>query len=122
MEIVDSTTALLNPEQTIIDPSDEPVHALSKMLQQMCAHMFGQDKCFLMFGGLHIEKLLLEMHDQLIAGMGLLITGAGNVAFNDPNISSALYLIQLCLYAEFKARILLLEIEQAVLDFGKMGE
>ena len=33
MEIVDSTTALLNPEQTIIDPSDEPVHALSKMLQ-----------------------------------------------------------------------------------------
>ena len=87
----------------------------------MCAHTFGQDKCFLMFGGLHIEKLLLEMHDQLIAGMGLLITGAGNVDFNDPNISSALYLIQLCLYAEFKARILL-ETEEAILDFGKMGE
>ena len=85
----------------------------------MCAHTFGQDKCFSMFGGLHIEKLLLEIHRQLIAARGLLITGAGNVALNDPNISSALYLIQVCLYPEFKARILLLENEEAILDFEK---
>ena len=47
------------------------------------------------------------MHGQLITGRGLLITGAGNVALNDPNIS------------EFKARVLLLENEEAILDFEK---
>lgn len=65
-----------------------------------------------MFGGLHIEKLLLEIHGQLIAGSGLAqfldhagvsITGAGNVALNVSQITSARYLLQVCLCAEYKA-------------------
>ena len=58
-----------------------------------------------MFGGLHIEKLLLEIHGQLIDGSGLSelidvsnvsISGGGNVLVNVPQITSAKYLLQAC--------------------------
>ena len=64
------------------------------------------------FGGLHIEKWLLEIHRQLIAGSGLVqfldqakvsITGAGNVEVNVSQITSAPDLLQVCLCAEYKA-------------------
>ena len=50
-----------------------------------------------MFGGLHIEKLLLEIHGQPIAGSGLAqfldqvkisITGAANAVVNVSQITS----------------------------------
>ena len=63
---------MLNPEQTIVDTSDQPVHALSKILQKFYPDKFGQEKYFPMFGGFHIENVLLENHGQLIAGSGLL--------------------------------------------------
>ena len=75
-------------------------------------------------GGLHIEKLLLEIHGQLIAASvlprflnysKLSITGAGNIALNVPNITSTRYFIQVCLCAEFKARTLLLKNEETIL-------
>ena len=47
------------------------MYALSKRLQQIYPHKFGQGKYFCIFGGLHIEKLLLKSHRQLIAGTGL---------------------------------------------------
>ena len=128
IEIVDSATTLLNPGQAIVNTSDQPVYALSKRLQQMYPHKFGQGKYFPMFGGFHIEKLLLEIHGHLIAGSRLLqflncsklsITGAGNIALNLPNISSACYLIQVCLCAEFKAMMLLLKNAETILDFEK---
>ena len=65
-----------------------------------------------MFSGLHIGKLLLEIHGQLIAGSALAqfldqakvsITGAGNVVVNVSQITSARYLLQVCLCAEYKA-------------------
>ena len=72
---------MLNPGQTIVDTSDQPVHALSNRLQQVYPHKFGQ-RTLPMFCRLHLEKLLLEIHDHLIAGMvsylfKLSITGAG---------------------------------------------
>ena len=66
----------------------------------MYPYKFGQGKYFPMFAGLHIEKVLLEIHGQLIAGNGLRrllnysqfsIIGAGNIALNVPNITSACY-------------------------------
>ena len=65
-----------------------------------------------MFGGLHIEKLLLEMYRQLIAGSGLAQlfdqakvsnTGVGNVAVSLSQITSVRYLFQVCLCTEYKA-------------------
>ena len=62
---------------------------------------FGSGKYLLMFGGLHIEILLLEIHGQLVGGSGLAqfldqsnlsITGAGNVVLNVSQITIARYL------------------------------
>ena len=115
---------MLNPGQTIVDMSDQPVYALSKRLQQTYPYKFGQGKYCPMFGGLHIEKLFFEIHGQFVAGSGLpqflnysklSITGAGNIALNVPNITSARYLIQVCLCAEFKAMMLLLIYEKQFL-------
>ena len=75
------------------------------------------------------SELLLQIHGQLIAGIRLprilnyysklSITDAGNLALNVPNITSACYLIQVCLWAEFRAMILSLENEEAILGFEK---
>ena len=103
IEIINLAATLLNPVQTILDTSDQPVYALSKRLQQMHPHKFGQRK-------------YCEIHDQLIADCRLprflnyskiLITGAGNIALNVPNITSARYLIQVYLCEEFKAMMFL---------------
>ena len=42
IEIVDSAITLLNPWQTIVDTNDRPVYSLSKRLQLMYLHRFGQ--------------------------------------------------------------------------------
>ena len=93
-----SAIDVLNPGQVTVDTSDQPVYALSRRLQQMFPDTLGPGKYLPMFGGLHIEKLLLEIHGQLIAGSGLAqfldragvsITGAGNVALNVSQITSA---------------------------------
>ena len=56
-----------------------------------------------MFGGLQIEKLLLEIQGQLIAGSELAkflcqtkvcITGVGNMVVNLSQITSARYLLE----------------------------
>ena len=128
IEIVDSAITLLNSEQTIVDTSDQPVYVISKRLQQLYPHKFGRGKYFRMSGGFHIEKILIEGHDQLRAGSGLprflhyvklSITGAGNIALNVPNITAARYFIQVYLCAEFRAMILILENEETILDFEK---
>ena len=49
----------------------------------------------------------------------LSITGAGNIVLNVPNLTSARYLIQVCICAEFKAVMLLLKNEETILDFEK---
>ena len=103
---------MLNPGQTIVDTSDQTVvYALSKRLQLMYPHKFGQGKNFPMFGGIHIDKLLLEIHGQLIAGSDFLdfLTIQNfqslvlKIALNVPKITSARYLIQVCLCTEFLA-------------------
>ena len=112
IEVAKNTIDALNPGQVTVDTSDQPVYALSRRLQQMFLDSLGPGKYLPMFGGLHIEKLLLKIHGQLIAGSGLTqfldkakisITGAGNAVVNVPQITSARYLLQVCLCAEYKA-------------------
>ena len=62
-------TALLNPGQTPVDVSDQPVYALTKQLQFRHPGIFSQ--YFPIFGQLHIEQCLLVNHGQLIEGSGL---------------------------------------------------
>ena len=64
-----NSTRTLNPTQTPIDVSDQPVYALTKELQYHYPYLF-QKYCPIM-GGLHIEQSLLRIHGQLIEGSGL---------------------------------------------------
>ena len=132
IEVSKSAVELLNPGQVIIDTSDQPVYALSRQLQKLYPDSFGPGKYLPMFGGLHIEKLLLEIHGQLIAGSGLSkfldqsnlsITGAGNVFDTVPQITSARYLLQVCLCAEFKAMKLVFDNSESALNLQQwIGE
>ena len=101
----------LNPAQVTVDTSDQPIYSFSRQLQQIFPDSLGPAKYLPMFGGVQIEKLLLEIHGQLIAGSGLTqfldqakvsTTGARNVMVNVSQIS-AQYLLQVCLCTKCKA-------------------
>ena len=62
-------TEILNPDQTPVDVSDQPVHALTKELQLRFPESYS--KYFPIFGQLYIEQCLLVIYGQLIKGSGL---------------------------------------------------
>ena len=72
MTIIRKTITKLNPGQTPVDVSDQPVYSLSKEIQYRFSDEFGEGKYFVMFGALHIEKSLLVLHGDIIRGSGLL--------------------------------------------------
>ena len=63
------STAIINPTQTPVNISDQPVYALTKKLQFRHPDIFSQ--YFPIFGQLPIEKSLLITHGHLIEGSGL---------------------------------------------------
>ena len=71
IEITKAAIEILNPGQPVVDVSDQPIYAISKHLQLIYPDQYGLHKYLPMFGGLNIEKLLLELHGQIIAGNGL---------------------------------------------------
>ena len=61
-------TNTLNPQQVMtVDCSDQPIYALSKIIQWE----FAFPKYFALFGALHIEKQLLIANGHLVAVTGL---------------------------------------------------
>ena len=61
----------LNPQQvTAMDCSDQPIYALTKIIQWKYLE-FEFPKYFALFGGLHIEKELLIANGHLVAGTEL---------------------------------------------------
>ena len=56
------STNVINPIQTPVDVSDQPVYALTKERQYRFPDLF--EKYFPLFGGLHIEQSLLVLHSQ----------------------------------------------------------
>ena len=54
-----------------VDTNDQPVYALSRRLQQMFSDSLGPGNHLPMFGGFHIEKILLEIQEKLVAGSEL---------------------------------------------------
>ena len=108
MELNMKWTETLNPGQTPVDVSDQPVYALTKELQFRFPQKFG--KYFPLFGQLHIEQCLLVIHGQLIKGSGLFeiltenkFSMIGLSAVVDVNnIKRARYTLQISLCALFK--------------------
>ena len=101
-------TNILNPNQTPVDVSDQPVYALTKELILRFSDKFS--KYFALFGQLHIEQCILVIHGQLIKGSGLLeiltenkFSMIGLSAVVDVNnIKRARYTLQITLCALFK--------------------
>ena len=101
-------TSILNPNQTPVDVSDQPVYALTKELILRFPEEFS--KYFALFGQLHIEQCILVIHGQLIEGSGLLeiltenrFSMIGLSAVVDVNnIKRARYTLQITLCSLFK--------------------
>ena len=68
MKYIKKTVDLLNPGQTAVDVCDQPVYALTKEIQWRNPEEFGSSSYFSLFGGLHIEKILLVSHGELVKG------------------------------------------------------
>ena len=117
IEVAKDATDALNPSQVRVHTSGQPVYALSRRLQQMFPDFPGPGKYLPMLRGLfqknlkQLEKRLLEIHRQFIAGSGLIqcldqvkdsITGAGNVVVKVSQITSTRYMLHVCLCAEYK--------------------
>ena len=63
-------TKTLNPQQvTAVDCSDQPIYALSKIIQWQYPE-FAFPMYFALFGALHIEKEALIANGNLVAGTG----------------------------------------------------
>ena len=69
MQITKTTIEAVNPGQTPVDVSDQPVYALIKEVQWRYPELF--TNYFPMMGALHIEQIFLVLHGQLIHGSGL---------------------------------------------------
>ena len=111
IEVTSTAIEFLNPGQITLDVNDHPVYALSKKIQLLYPDEFGPGKYFPMFGELHIEKVFLIIHGQLVEGSGLSdfldvsdlsIIGAEDVLIKVPSIRRSRYLLEVFLCAEFK--------------------
>ena len=120
MEMNQKTTKALNPEQTPVDTSDQPVFALTKEVQLRFYDQFKE--YFPTMGALHIEQVFLKCHGQLIKGSGLceilkqnkfsLLGTSAVVDVND--IKRARYCIEVTLCS------LYLKLKSAVVNSGSL--
>ena len=58
----------INSEQIPVITSDQPVYALAKQLQWRYPELYGEDKMFLMLGGLHINLAIISMIGSWLEG------------------------------------------------------
>ena len=70
-EVAKNANDALNLSQVTVDTSHQLAYALSRQLQQMFPDSLGPGRYLPMFGGVHIEKILLEIHGKLITGSGI---------------------------------------------------
>lgn len=70
MGIVMKDTKFLNPVQTPVLVCDQPLFRLCKLIQWLKPDQFGEDKIFILFGGLHIEKAALQVLGDWLDGSG----------------------------------------------------
>ena len=61
-------TKYLNPSQTAVSCSDQPLYALNKVIQCSYPEIFLEKDFFVFLGPLHIEQAARSAHGQLIRG------------------------------------------------------
>ena len=97
-------TAYINPSQTTVGCSDQPLYAIKKKIQWACPQKFPLTQYFPFIGGLHVEQALLRIHGQLATGTGiddifgiakLPTVGLKNALCNVSDIKKARYTVQM---------------------------
>ena len=110
MKTAKGYTYFLNPSQTTVGSSDQPLFAIKKKLQWLFPLEFPISEYFPFMGCMHIEQQCLLIVGQLISGIGLEdilvsadidIVGLKNALCDANNIKKARYAIQIltvCMY------------------------
>ena len=81
---------------------NQPVYGLTKETQWRDKDTFGSSSYFSLFGGLHIEKILLTVYGELVKGSGLEnILSACDLSINVNHIKQARYCLQVSIAAIF---------------------
>lgn len=70
MTVINVATQKLNPGQTPVLAMDQPLFALAKLIQWNWPDTYGEDKFFIMFGGLHIEITAFHTIGDWLADSG----------------------------------------------------
>ena len=70
MDVLKKVIKFLNPAQIPVMAFDQPLFALTKMVQWKWPDMHGEDKYVVMFGGLHLEMALWSTLGDLQEGSG----------------------------------------------------
>ena len=113
-----NSTRTLNPIQTPIDASDQPVYGLTKGLQYRYPHLF--EKYCRIMGVLHIEQALLHIHGQLIGGSGLaeILTLHNFSAIGLSVITDASHIKRACYAIQVTVCALFLKLQEASVKDG----
>ena len=70
MGIAKAVTNHLNPGQIPVIVADQPLYTLMKRLQWKYPESHGEDRCVIMLGAMHIEKMLWEVNGTWFDGSG----------------------------------------------------
>ena len=68
--VVKNAVRHLNPGQIPIIAFDQPLYALTKLIQWYWPDAYGEDKALVMFGGLHVEMTALKAIGKWLEGSG----------------------------------------------------
>ncbi|MES9881624.1 MAG: hypothetical protein ABW185_12160, partial [Sedimenticola sp.] len=83
MDIIQHAVDFLNPGQIPVIACDQPLYALAKTIQWNWPETHGEDRCVIMFGGLHIEMTALKALGNWLQDSGWV------AAIADANIASS---------------------------------
>ena len=70
MDVVRKAVQHLNIKQTPVVVFDQPLYTIAKQIQWRWPKMYGEEKCVVMFGGLHIEMAVLKTLGDWLQGSG----------------------------------------------------
>jgi hypothetical protein len=61
VSLIMKATKFLNPSQTPVVVGDLPIYTLCKEIQWLLPHVYGEDKLFVMMGGMHVELAAMRV-------------------------------------------------------------
>ena len=70
LDVINEVTELVHPGQAPVVAMDQPLFVIAKNIQWKWPSVYGESKCVIMFGGLHIELAALKTAGNLLESSG----------------------------------------------------